>query len=146
MILFFFSSRRRHTRWNCDWSSDVCSSDLQLAAGAFFGVWLLAWLGRAANWDFASLAALGLGLTALAASALHLGRPRYAYRALKMWRRSWLSREVLLFTVFACLATAYSAALRFGLPASEVLGALTALAGMGGVTASAFIYLVPARP
>src|SRR5689334_24463460 len=27
---FFFSSRRRHTRWNCDWSSDVCSSDLPL--------------------------------------------------------------------------------------------------------------------
>src|SRR6516164_11190140 len=27
-ILFFFSSRGRHTRWNCDWSSDVCSSDL----------------------------------------------------------------------------------------------------------------------
>src|SRR6267143_3521063 len=26
--LFFFSSRRRQTRWNCDWSSDVCSSDL----------------------------------------------------------------------------------------------------------------------
>src|SRR5689334_20309192 len=25
----FFSSRRRHTRWNCDWSSDVCSSDLR---------------------------------------------------------------------------------------------------------------------
>src|SRR5689334_11129210 len=28
---FFFSSRRRHTRWNCDWSSDVCSSDLTYA-------------------------------------------------------------------------------------------------------------------
>src|SRR6266702_7657356 len=28
MILFFFSSRRRHTRWPRDWSSDVCSSDL----------------------------------------------------------------------------------------------------------------------
>src|SRR2546430_6000768 len=26
--LFFFSSRRRHTRFDCDWSSDVCSSDL----------------------------------------------------------------------------------------------------------------------
>src|SRR3954464_4656402 len=26
--LFFFSSRRRHTRLSCDWSSDVCSSDL----------------------------------------------------------------------------------------------------------------------
>src|SRR5260370_5133723 len=29
-ILFFFSSRRRHTRFKCDWSSDVCSSDLFL--------------------------------------------------------------------------------------------------------------------
>src|SRR5689334_25398856 len=28
LFFFFFSSRRRHTRWNCDWSSDVCSSDL----------------------------------------------------------------------------------------------------------------------
>src|SRR5438309_3630698 len=32
--LFFFSSRRRHTRWNCDWSSDVCSSDLERRAAA----------------------------------------------------------------------------------------------------------------
>src|SRR5260370_20966949 len=29
IFLFFFSSRRRHTRFKCDWSSDVCSSDLQ---------------------------------------------------------------------------------------------------------------------
>src|SRR2546430_3996114 len=27
-VSFFFSSRRRHTRFDCDWSSDVCSSDL----------------------------------------------------------------------------------------------------------------------
>src|SRR6267142_3161859 len=27
-IFFFFSSRRRHTRLTCDWSTDVCSSDL----------------------------------------------------------------------------------------------------------------------
>src|SRR5207253_7654261 len=27
--VFFFSSRRRHTRWPRDWSSDVCSSDLE---------------------------------------------------------------------------------------------------------------------
>src|SRR5690625_5813380 len=27
-VVFFFSSRRRHTRWPRDWSSDVCSSDL----------------------------------------------------------------------------------------------------------------------
>src|SRR2546430_3965689 len=31
-LFFFFSSRRRHTRFDCDWSSDVCSSDLALAA------------------------------------------------------------------------------------------------------------------
>src|SRR5690606_40982637 len=29
--MFFFSSRRRHTRFSRDWSSDVCSSDLNLA-------------------------------------------------------------------------------------------------------------------
>src|SRR3989475_10583710 len=28
-LFFFFSSRRRHTRFDCDWSSDVCSSDLR---------------------------------------------------------------------------------------------------------------------
>src|SRR5205085_5449474 len=28
LVNFFFSSRRRHTRFDCDWSSDVCSSDL----------------------------------------------------------------------------------------------------------------------
>src|SRR6267154_3314585 len=31
---FFFSSRRRHTRWTCDWSSDVCSSDLLALMGS----------------------------------------------------------------------------------------------------------------
>src|SRR5688572_31750566 len=29
LVFFFFSSRRRHTRFDCDWSSDVCSSDLR---------------------------------------------------------------------------------------------------------------------
>src|SRR6266567_6215330 len=28
-FFFFFSSRRRHTRFDCDWSSEVCSSDLR---------------------------------------------------------------------------------------------------------------------
>src|SRR5258707_5890567 len=32
-ILFFFTSRRRHTRYGRDWSSDVCSSDLQIKTG-----------------------------------------------------------------------------------------------------------------
>src|SRR5207237_4730128 len=33
-FFFFFSSRRRHTRFKCDWSSDVCSSDLRSAPSA----------------------------------------------------------------------------------------------------------------
>src|SRR2546430_14870628 len=37
VVFFFFSSRRRHTRFDCDWSSDVCSSDLTIPErpGAF---------------------------------------------------------------------------------------------------------------
>src|SRR6266487_4983042 len=34
ILFFFFSSRRRHTRWTGDWSSDVCSSDLVDVADA----------------------------------------------------------------------------------------------------------------
>src|SRR2546429_2611490 len=37
-FIFFFSSRRRHTRCSRDWSSDVCSSDLQLV---FLGILIL---------------------------------------------------------------------------------------------------------
>ena len=43
-------------------------------------------------------------------SGLHLGRPAYAWRALKMWRRSWLSREVLLFGLFFAALSALTAA------------------------------------
>src|SRR5437867_13169000 len=48
-MLFFFSSRRRHTRSYGDWSSDVCSSDLGLVfATGFDGLiysvgWLVGW-------------------------------------------------------------------------------------------------------
>src|SRR5260221_13617072 len=35
LFFFFFSSRRRHTRSLCDWSSDVCSSDLGRCAYTF---------------------------------------------------------------------------------------------------------------
>src|SRR2546427_2448815 len=42
LFFFFFSSRRRHTRFDCDWSSDVCSSDLQRVGRVFENV-RLAW-------------------------------------------------------------------------------------------------------
>src|SRR6266487_6328543 len=46
--VFFFSSRRRHTRWTGDWSSDVCSSDLHLRHGrsGFFASGGRTWGGR----------------------------------------------------------------------------------------------------
>src|SRR5688572_31514375 len=34
VFFFFFSSRRRHTRFDCDWSSDVCSSDLNISCAS----------------------------------------------------------------------------------------------------------------
>src|SRR2546427_353049 len=39
LFSFFFSSRRRHTRFDCDWSSDVCSSDLKLGWQELVGDW-----------------------------------------------------------------------------------------------------------
>src|SRR2546430_11697026 len=39
--MFFFSSRRRHTRFDCDWSSDVCSSDLDAEQAVRAGLALI---------------------------------------------------------------------------------------------------------
>src|SRR2546430_5179598 len=50
LLVFFFSSRRRHTRFDCDWSSDVCSSDLAAAAAmAAFAHHLERWLESASD-------------------------------------------------------------------------------------------------
>ncbi len=118
----------------------------QLSVGAFVSVWLMALLGRTELLGLGAAAAFGVANLALAASTLHLGRPIHAYRALKMWKRSWLSREVLLFTLFAGAASVYAGALWFGFPGTAALGGITGLLGIGGITASAYIYLVPARP
>ncbi len=56
-----------------------------------------------------SASALVFGLLALGVSVLHLGRPRYAYRAVLGLRHSWLSREILAFGIFAGLAVVHAA-------------------------------------
>src|SRR2546430_12177002 len=43
---FFFSSGRRHTSFDCDWSSDVCSSDLNDGHTAFAPLFLRTWWAR----------------------------------------------------------------------------------------------------
>jgi DMSO reductase anchor subunit len=98
---------------------------------------------------------LVLALTSLAlnVSVFHLGRPAYAWRALKMWRRSWLSREVLLFGLFfasvaACTICCWASTMGvrriggFVMPLA-IMGVIT---GLSGTLASAYIYLVKARP
>jgi DMSO reductase anchor subunit/ferredoxin len=134
----------------------------QLAAGGF----LILWLGHLFSCfldflkplqDFMVFGASGmLAVTALAlfAAVFHLGRPLYAYKALRMWRRSWLSREVLLFMLFSLTGTAYAAfqlvihysAISIHEGLNFALGGFASLLGIAGVYASAKIYLVPARP
>jgi formate dehydrogenase iron-sulfur subunit len=128
------------------WPLVIMTVLTQLSVGAFATIWVLQLLGGDAHLGVAALGSLLLGGLALAASTLHLGRPIHAYRAIRMWKRSWLSREVLMFGAFSNVAALYAGTLWFGLPGSLVLGGLTVLFGVAGVTASAYIYRVPARP
>ncbi len=128
------------------WPLVVMTVLTQLSVGAFAAIWVLQLLGGVKGLGIAALASLTLGGLALNAATLHLGRPIHAYRALRMWRRSWLSREVLLFGCFSAMAGVYAGSLWLNLRESAVFGALTLLLGAGGIMASACIYLVPARP
>lgn len=128
------------------WPLVVMTVLTQLSVGSFASIWILQLAGANSRLGTAALGTLILGGLALASSVFHLGRPIYAYRALKMWKRSWLSREVLLFGCFSTMAGLYAGSLRLGLPFSRQLGGATAVLGALGITASAFIYLVPARP
>lgn len=96
----------------------------QLSVGGFLSLFFTALV---AKWALPSpilqhflkvgpFAMLGMAVLALGTSVFHLGRPLFAFRALKMWKRSWLSREVLFFSLFAVLATAYAGLRWLALP------------------------------
>lgn len=98
------------------------------------------------------VAALAGSLTLVAglgASVFHLGRPLKAWRAFLGWRKSWMSREILAFNLFAPLAigttvalnlpSAWSAGLRPEALFSWLIPA-AALAGLLSVFCSAMIY------
>src|SRR2546429_5291428 len=57
LVIFFFSSRRRHTRCSRDWSSDVCSSDLMAPLKVQIAVWLVGALAEE-TWRVTAIAAL----------------------------------------------------------------------------------------
>jgi Fe-S-cluster-containing dehydrogenase component/DMSO reductase anchor subunit len=110
----------------------------QLSVGAFGVIWLSrasTSLSTSGPW-----VALLLCLAALGASVLHLGRPRYAFRALLGLRTSWLSREIVAFSGFAGLAGLYAATLDARLlPAVAVSGGV-------GVICSMMVYEATRRP
>lgn len=130
----------------------------QISVGAFLSLFFIEIAAELAELSFmlqkflkmAPVAVLGIATMALTTSVFHLGRPLFAFRALKMVKRSWLSREILFFSLFALLAGPY-AALRWHGPlvGSQLLmglGLLIAVMGMAGIYCSAKIYMVPARP
>ena len=130
------------------WSLVFMTTMVQAVVGA------LSFMMIAHATDTVSLTLLAI-LTAVAlnVSVFHLGRPAYAWRALKMWRRSWLSREVLLFGLFflsigvcSLLSWARTLGLLPNTAAVPAIGYTAALFGILGTLASAYIYLVPARP
>jgi DMSO reductase anchor subunit len=124
----------------------------QLSVGAFaVGLWLERSLAPDVLRAFQpvhALIALVIGLVALAASTLHLGRPQYAFRAVLGLSHSWLSREIVAFGSFAACASAY-AVLTWTTPDEPELlatvGWLTVTLGLGGVLCSAMIYVVTGR-
>lgn len=128
------------------WSLVIMTVLTQLSVGAFVTIWVLQLFGVATRLGMVALTSLLVAALALNGATLHLGRPIHAYRALKMWRRSWLSREVLLFTAFSGTATLYAALLWLDLHGSSIAGGLTSALGAAGVVASGYIYRVPSRP
>ena len=91
-----------------------------------------------------AVTALIVGLVALASSLFHLGRPLGAWRAFLGLRKSWLSREIVVFGLFAKLAILYTASVwfpqLFSLPVQAGLGWATFASGWLGVFCSAMIY------
>src|SRR3989475_6260126 len=101
-VFFFFSSRRRHTRFDCDWSSDVCSSDLREVVFVDIALAQIAALGATAAFlagyetDTWESYVSGLSATLLGALVLSLTRSR----------RRHVSQEAVIGVVYAVSSAA----------------------------------------
>ena len=121
----------------------------QLSLGALVGTVALQLLLSRRPDVGAGAAAAGAGVVALAVSVLHLGRPAAAWKAIRNVRRSWLSREVVLFSAFSLATFGYAAVSVLAVGPRGLLLAFGVLAvglGVAGTYASGRLYLVPARP
>ena len=123
----------------------------QISLGGFFALLLgdvMSLFGfESTNWIMALLvllpAALGLPL-----SALHLGRPFMAMKAMKNIKTSWLSREALALGIFTGLMTVVVALYFFEISQGLRLGVelVTFAVGLYGIYAQSMIYRIKARP
>ena len=84
--------------------------------------------------------AVGLGALGLFASFFHLGHPERAWRAIAMWRTSWLSRECIALPVFLSLALAYGAGHAFRFAHTLAIGLVGAAASIALFVCTAMIY------
>ncbi|MBI3863667.1 MAG: dimethyl sulfoxide reductase anchor subunit [Planctomycetia bacterium] len=121
----------------------------QLSVGAFAvefaGQLLWPGAGLDATQGLQAGAALFLGLVALGASTLHLGRPHLAFRVVLGLKSSWLSREIVAFGAFALFAAIYAASIwgtAGGLLGAwqETCGAAVVGTGLAGILCSIMIY------
>jgi DMSO reductase anchor subunit len=81
-----------------------------------------------------------LGTLGLVASFFHLGHPERAWRAVAMWRTSWLSRECLCLPAFLGAAFAYGVAHAFALPYTLAIGAVAVVASGALFVCTSMIY------
>jgi sulfite dehydrogenase (quinone) subunit SoeC len=84
--------------------------------------------------------ACALGALGLLASFFHLGHPERAWRAIAMWRTSWLSRECLCLPVFLGCTFAFGVAHALRLPYAFAIGVAAAVAGALLFVCTAMIY------
>ncbi len=146
MPVDYFAVRREHAHWPLV----LMLVFTQLSVGAFLVEFALERFLRPELISMIrpahSMGALFFGLSALAASTFHLGRPHLAYRAIVGLRHSWLSREIVAFGAFAAAGVLYAGA-SWSIGAVEVrplwfkaLGASVGIAGIAGVFCSIMIY------
>jgi sulfite dehydrogenase (quinone) subunit SoeC len=81
-----------------------------------------------------------LGALGLLASFFHLGHPERAWRAIAMWRTSWLSRECLCLPLFLACAFAYGGAHALALPYTLAIGIVAVLASALLFVCTGMIY------
>ncbi len=139
-------ARPEHPEWPLVFMLVLTQMSVGGLIAAFFSMGFTGVLQSQNIWVFT--AAWAVGLVGLGFAPLHLGQPLLAHRAFLGFRTSWLSREIILFTLYAGLSSLYIAAGVLGKIAiysippalGFTLAVLTVLAGLGSVASSVMIY------